>query len=108
MPTVQKKKGGAWKPHTGHSEDLSMPSEKELLLLTRTKEMLVTVDAEFVTYNSEHTFAHLKPNVSWKDYEDHQTSSSMVSVLAELGVAHRVRAGYGFGHLIRCIEQRIA
>jgi hypothetical protein len=69
--------------------------------------MLVTVNAESLTYNSEHTLEHLEPSVSWKDYEDHQTSS-MVSVLAELGVAHRVRTGYRFGQLIRRIEHRMA
>jgi len=81
MPSVQKR---AWKPHTGQSEDLSTISEKELLLLIRTEEMLVTANADFLTYNSEHTVQHLKRSVSWNDYEDHQKSLSMVSVLAEL------------------------
>jgi hypothetical protein len=78
MPSVQKR---AWKPHTGQSEDLSMTSEKKLLLLIRTEEMLLTGNTEFVSCNSEHTLEHLKLSVSWKDYEDDQTWSSMVSVL---------------------------
>ena len=52
MLTVQKR---AWKPHTGQSEDLSMSSEKVLLLRIRTEQMAVTAlatqNTRLSTYN---------------------------------------------------------